>query len=430
MMPAPIYPLKISANRRYLVDQNDQPVLVHGDSPWSLIVQLTPDEVDLYLDDRKAKGFNALIVNLIEHKFADNPPSNRFGHGPFTTPGDFATPNEKYFEYADWVINRVGEKGFLLFLAVTFVGYCGGPEGWEKEMMASGPEKCRQFGRFAARRYRHHDHVLWYIACDQNLSKARKETEALAEGVREEDDRLLMTALGSPEHSATAVFQGATWLDVNATYSYKLVHDRLREDWRHEPVMPFLLNESTYEGEHNSSPLQVRRQAYWALLRGACGQFMGNRPIWLFDRGWKDALDSPTAIAMTHLKRLFESRPWWQLVPDVDHKVVTGGLGEFHGLDYLTAAITADGGTLMAYMPSARVITVDLAKLSGDRAQAWWFNPRTGETIRGAEIASAGSAQVWPPDEGDWALVLDDSAKNLPAPGQTAPSRDVAPGIC
>src|SRR5690242_3500959 len=35
----PAYPLKLSANHRYLVDQNGQPFFINGDAPWSLIVQ-------------------------------------------------------------------------------------------------------------------------------------------------------------------------------------------------------------------------------------------------------------------------------------------------------------------------------------------------------------------------------------------------------
>jgi hypothetical protein len=69
----PAFPLELSADRRYLVDQNDQPFLVIGDSPWSLIVEPTPAQVDLYLDDRAAKGFNLLLVNLLEHKFSMQP---------------------------------------------------------------------------------------------------------------------------------------------------------------------------------------------------------------------------------------------------------------------------------------------------------------------------------------------------------------------
>ena len=104
--------------------------------------------------------------------------------------------------------------------------------------------------------------------------------------------------------------------------------------------MPFFLIETTYEGEHNASEVQIRRQAYWALLCGATGQLMGNRPIWLFDPGWQTAMDGAGSQDMVRLKALFTSRPWSELVPDQKHEVVVDGLGEFNGLDYLAAART------------------------------------------------------------------------------------------
>jgi hypothetical protein len=70
-----VFPLKVSANRRYLVDQNEKPFLLHGDTAWSLISALNEAEVERYLENRAAKGFNALIVNLVEHHF--NGPLNR-----------------------------------------------------------------------------------------------------------------------------------------------------------------------------------------------------------------------------------------------------------------------------------------------------------------------------------------------------------------
>src|SRR5580765_888031 len=97
-----IYPVMISSDHRHLVTQQGNPYLVQGDAAWSLISGLTNEEAERYLEDRKRKGFNSIIVNLIEHK--DRGPVNRFGEGPFTSHADFTTPNEKYFEHADWVI--------------------------------------------------------------------------------------------------------------------------------------------------------------------------------------------------------------------------------------------------------------------------------------------------------------------------------------
>jgi hypothetical protein len=51
---------------------------------------------------------------------------------------------------------------------------------------------------------------------------------------------------------------------------------------------------------------------------------------------------------------------------------------------------------------------------------AWWFNPRTGEAAPAGQSQRFGGRlkEFAPPGEGDWALVLDDAAYELPPPGQ------------
>jgi hypothetical protein len=405
----------VGPDHRHLVDQNGAPFLIQGDAPWSLISGLTNEEAELYLENRRLKGFNSVIVNLIEHKFRG--PVNRYGEGPFTTPGDFSTPNEKYFQHADWVIRKAGEKGIQVILAPIYLGYIGTDEGWIEEALANGPEKCRGWGRYVGRRYRDFDNLIWMIGGDRNPDKAREDVDAVAEGIKESDTRHLFTAHCHPENSAIDQYKNDGWLDLNTTYTYGIVHRMLLADYDRVPAMPFILTESTYEGEHNASPVQIRRQAYWAVLCGATGQVMGNRPVWLFDPGWQAALDSPGAQDMARLKTLFASRPWHELTPDEKHEVVVDGLGEFRGLDYLAAARTADGATVIAYLPTARTFTVEMNKIAGKTAKAWWFNPRTGKSNSIGESLTSGKKQFLPPGEGDWVLVLDDASRNLPAPG-------------
>ena len=55
-MAAPTYPLKLSANRRFLTDAQGQPLLVHGDTPWSLFSALDEVAVERYLADRASKA--------------------------------------------------------------------------------------------------------------------------------------------------------------------------------------------------------------------------------------------------------------------------------------------------------------------------------------------------------------------------------------
>ena len=70
------FPIRISADKRRFEDSTGKPFLMHGDTAWSLIAQFNQADVTTYLDDRQAKGFNTLLVNVLEHKFTSQPPTN------------------------------------------------------------------------------------------------------------------------------------------------------------------------------------------------------------------------------------------------------------------------------------------------------------------------------------------------------------------
>lgn len=415
------YPLRVGSDHRHLVDQSGTPFLVHGDTAWSLISGTTSEEAERYLDNRQRKGFNAIIVNLIEHQF--HGPVNRYGEGPFTTPGDFSTPNEKYFARADRVIRQASDKGIQVFLAPVYLGYPGTKEGWIEEVLANGVEKCRAWGRYVGQRYRRFDNIVWLMGGDRNPGEALAHVNAVAAGIKEADGKHLFTAHCLPEASPAEQYGQGGWLDVNTTYSYSIVHRKLAEGYASVPVKPFVLIESTYEGEHGASAVQIRRQAYWAVLSGAAGQFVGNRPVWLFDPGWEAAMDSVASLDMVRLKAVFQSRPWNRLVPDTKHETVVDGLGEFNGLDTVIAARTADGGTVMAYLPSARTVTVDMTRLRGRAVKAWWFDPRSGKSAAAGEFPGRGRRRFTPVSEGDWVLVLDDASAALEAPDEGTAGR-------
>ena len=411
------FPLAISANRRYLVDQEGKSFLIHGDTAWSIITALTKDEAEQYVANRAAKGFNAIIVNLVEHKF--NGPLNRYDEHPFINPEDLSTPNDKYFEYADWVIQRAADYGIVVFLAPLYLGYGhkANDDGWYHEAHISGVNKCWKYGQYVGKRYARFNNIVWMMGGDRNPDGVVEEVNSVLLGIKDFDTQALFAAHAHPDETTAERYGWGGWLDLNSTYTYQIVHKKLLMDYNHRPVMPFVLMETTYEGEHNASPVQIRRQAYWATLCGACGQFLGNRPIWLFDPGWQDAINAVGSQDMVHLRAFYTSRPWYNLVPDQKHEVVTGGLGEFNGMDYLAAARTADGSTLIAYMPTARTVTVDLSKLSGASLRAWWFDPRSGQAQSAGEYSTTGPLHFSPPAEGDWGLVIDDAGKNYAPPG-------------
>jgi hypothetical protein len=384
------FPLKLSENGRYLVDQRGTPFLVVGDTPWSLIVQLDEPEMERYLKDRRDKGFNSIIVNLIEHKFSTSPPRIRSGLAPFNEPGDFSTPNSEYFDFAHKAVEKAGEYGIVVWLAPAYLGYGGGDEGFFREIKAGGRDKLRAYGRFVGRRFRDLSNIVWMLGGDYTPDRSDQWTlNELARAIREEDQTHLMTAHHSPGSSALAALGEQEWLAINTVYSYdKNLFRPLLAEYGRRPVHPFVLLETTYEGEHDSTPDQIRRQAYWAMLSGACGQFFGNNPIWHFDgpglfpakMNWQMALDAPGSRDMALLRKLFVDLPWYQWIPEDDHALVTEGYGR--NTSTALTAWTADKKLSVAYIPSTgterRELTLALDRLSPP-VTARWYNPTTGQ---------------------------------------------------
>ncbi len=425
--PMPAFPLKLSSDQRYLIDEQDRPVLIVGDSPWSLIVEPTSAEVDRYLDDRQAKGFNALLVNLIEHKFSTLPPMRHDGTAPFTVPGDFGTPNDAYFDFAEVVVRKARERGIVLLLCPAYLGYGGGDDGFYQEMLSSGRAKVRAYGRYVGRRFRRHANLIWVVGGDFTPPTDKQWTvDELAAGIRDEDPTHLMTVHCGPGDEAGAIYGQRPWLQLNNVYHYREdLYVACREQDQRTPRLPYFLLETAYEGEHNATPDRIRRQAYWPLLSGACGMLYGNSPLWhfgscgVYDRGgdWSAALDSQGAQDMARLATLFRGRRWWTLRPDHDHRLVTAGYRATSELDYVTTALATDRTLAIAYLPTLerlrRTLVVNLGQMAGP-VTAQWFNPARGgyTTVEGSPLRNTGHyAFVTPGDNGtgtgDWVLILE-----------------------
>jgi hypothetical protein len=423
--PKATYPLRVAANRRHLEDAAGQPFLLHGDAAWSLIAQLTREDAQRYLDDRQARGFNAILVNIIEHRFAGNAPANAYGHQPFLTPGDFATPSEDYFAHADWVVRQAADRGILVMLAPAYLGYQGGDDGWYREMVANGPAKLGAYGRYLGRRYGRFANILWVHGGD--FDPPHKElVRAVAEGICAFDPRALHTAHCAPETAASALWQGEPWLQIDNVYTYGPVHTAaLRQSARPQSAserMPFLLIESAYENEHGAGELRVRTQAWQALLCGACGHVYGNNPVWHFDgpglqpapTSWQAALASRGAHSMTHLRTLMESIPWWRLVPDGQSprgSLIGHGAGSEQ--EPALAAAADDGTVAVAYLAGLRDVHVAMHRLRGPRVRLHWYDPSGGSFAgAAAPLAASGTQTVRPgglngAGHEDWVLLLE-----------------------
>jgi len=408
------YPLAQGPTGRYLVDQAGEPVLMTGDAPWSLIVQLGDDDVKTYLDSRAAMGFNTILVNLIEHKFADNAPKNIFGDSPFIGTAFQSAPNESYFTHADFVIQQAALRGILVLLAPAYVGYNGEDEGWCAEMQAATDEQMKDWGRFVGARYADQPNILWVIGDDCAPERVRSKLQAVVSGIIERDSSHLMTAHNGPGSTAVAAWGSPipSWLTVNNVYEYSNPLTPAAQT-AYNAGIPFFEIESNYESENSSTPQQIRAQAYDTILSGGFGEVFGNSPMWSFGSGWKSQLNSTGTVSMRNLGKLFRSRDWHLLRPD--DTIVTAGAES--GSTATVSAGASDGRTCIVYLPTQRTITVDLEKVSGSTAHLWWYDVSEGVSADAGTYSTAGTRSLAPSSAGDWILVMDDASYSFPLPG-------------
>jgi hypothetical protein len=427
------YPVKVSANNRYLVDQNNAPFLITGDSPQSLTVNLSVAQADSFFSNRQAHGFNTLWINLVCTTYtggrADGstydgmlPFSGHLAGGADLSHYDLSKPNEAFFARCDQMISLAAKYNLLVFLDPIETG------GWLTNMVNNGPLACNNYGRYLGNRYKRFDNIVWMSGNDyegwRNPANDAAVT-AVAKGIKATDTRHIHTAeLGGSFGLSTDDPNWAAIVSICGAYTYFPTYAEVLHGYNRMSPMPVFMVEACYDyenlgQEHVATPGTLRREEYWADLSGATGLIYGNHYTWTFAAGWESHIDTPGAAQIRFLKSFFESRAWYDLVPDQTHKTLTAGYGTFStkgtvdANDYATAARTPNGRVAIAYAPTIRPLTVNMTQLSGP-VTARWFDPSNGTyiDIPGSPFPNTGSKNFTssgPNHDGDqeWVLVLE-----------------------
>ena len=432
--------LRVSDDGRRIVYEDGRPFFWLGDTAWELFHRLSREEADLYLEDRARKGFTVIQAVALAELDGLNTP-NAAGQTPLAD-NDPARPNEAYFEHVDYVVDKAAEQGLFIGMLPTWGDKFNKKWGIGPEVFT--PENAKAYGRFLGARYKEKP-IIWILGGDRNPEENEdlEITRALAEGLREGDGGVhLMTYHPQGGSASWEWFHDDDWLDLNLFQSghgaYDLPNYRTTQTgYALKPVKPVIDGEPRYEDHPvNWKPedgwfndFDVRQAAYWSMLSGAAGHTYGNHNIWqMWQPGrdpissartpWREAIRHPGSAQMGYMRRLFTSRPFLSLVPD--STVLSGNSGA--GAEATLAARDREGRYFFVYTPYGKPVTVRMDKLSGQKATAYWFDPRTGEALRIDGVAATSEQTFDPPGEQgrghDWVLVVDDAARNFPPPGR------------
>ncbi len=382
----PAFPLRVAENHRYLEDAAGRQFLITGDTAWSLIGDLSREDAEKYLTDRQRRGFNTILVSLIEHRFSRNAPRNFYRRAPFEANAAFAKPNDAYFDDAEWILDRARQRGFLVLLTPAYMGVNAG-EGWFQEMQAAGPDVLKSYGRYLGRRFGKFDNIIWVQGGDFDPPD-KVLANAVAEGIAEAAPGVLQTFHASRETDVAMNWKGAPWLSLDTIYTYGDVAAKALNRYLTGPVSPFFLIEGIYEGEQGASEETVRNIAYSAILSGACGQIFGNNPIWHFygpgvreqSMDWPEALHSRGAQSMTHLRAFFDTIDWWTLAPE-QGKLLAAQDPLLPGS--AIGGRSADGMLSVIYLSGRTGVALKRDVLP-EAMHARWFDPSSGKYAKAA----------------------------------------------
>jgi hypothetical protein len=442
------YPLKVSANKRYLVDQRDRPFLMVGDAPQTIIAKLSLAEAATFIANRRGYGLNALWINLLCN-FSDgcNKDATTFdGVAPFSRSGDLSKPNPEYFQRADDIIKLAARYGMVVLLDPIETS------SWLPVLRSAGAETAFRYGQYLGQRYKDFSNIIWMHGNDFQSWRDNRDdalVQAVARGIRSEDHVHIHTV--ELNFLTSGSLDDPSWaplIDFDAAYTYFPTYAQVLTEYNRLEFKPVFMVEATYEFERgeDGSAYSLRRQEYWTMLSGATGQLYGSAYTWRLDKGWEGHLDTPGATQLALMKNLFAKRRWYDLVPDQDHSVLVGGYdpaSEYVGklvawlgnlqlpIDvagrlkqhapwasvstntFALAARASDGSCAIIYLPSPRTVTIDMSKLAGP-VVARWYDPTSGSysEVEGSPLANAGLRQLSPraansAGDRDWVLVLE-----------------------
>jgi len=422
--------LKVSANGRYFTDQGGKPFFYLGDTAWLIFQRLDNKEVDDYLKDRAGKGFTVLqayVIRGLDKRHPDGP-INLLGESPFID-RDPTKPNEAFFKHVDHVINRANEIGIVMGLVVA--------KSWHVNKHPEQVFNAKNgytFGKFLGERYKNNA-VLWYVGGDSPPGTDRDTWVAMTKGIKEgSGGSQLISYHGQGHTSSSQWFHKDDWLDFNSIQSghgwAAKTYEFIVKDYSLAPAKPTVDMEPPYENHPTGKTPridshQVRKGAYWNMLAGAAGHGYGALDLFHLykdDEGpfprngfqpWRKAITYEGSRQVGLMRRLFELRPWYEMVPD--QSVIASGQAE--GEDHVQAARAGDGSFVIAYVPTGKPLRIHVGKLSGKGVKAHWFDPRKGEWTTIRDIATTDVVEFKPPSQGeknDWVLVLDDAARKYP----------------
>jgi hypothetical protein len=449
------------SNPHYIQYEDDTPFFWLGDTGWEMLHRLNREETETYLENRRTKGFNVIQTVIISEFIHMDKPVNYYGDSIFEQENpelplimQGRDPKDEkeydYWDHVDYAIMTAESKGLYLALLPSW-GEWVVPR--TDKPLFNTKEQAYHYGWFLGNRYRKSPNLIWILGGDRQPDERdsgielwRAMAEGIADGVNGQENQdgkadystTLMTYHSF--NSSSKWFHNDPWIDFDMWGSYHAEINNVRSyiqaiaDWNLPDPKPTLNGEPCYEGHGVNYAIDdngyftstdVRLAAYWSVFSGAAGFTYGAQPVWQFTdsirkkhspktlNSWQDGLDLPGAFQVVLLKKLMESRPMHNLVPD--QSLILRGQGECASY----ACVIRGKTHIFVYVPTGNTLSIKMGIIPGEKIRASWFDPRNGDITLIGEIDNNGEQSFDVPGMSkelawlksgrgcDWVLILD-----------------------
>ncbi|MEO8111451.1 MAG: glycoside hydrolase family 140 protein [Ginsengibacter sp.] len=422
----------VSPDHHYLL-KDGKPFYWLGDTGWELFHRLTKEEADQYFKRRSEQGFTVIQAVVLAEMDGLHTP-NAYGDKPLID-DDPTKPNEAYFKQVDFVVDRADQYNLNVAMLPTWA------DKINKGTWGKGPEifnttNAKIYGAWIGNRYKSKTNIIWVLGGDRNPRNEKDVAiwNAMGEGIMQAtNNKAVITYHPQPCDSGSATwFHRETWLAFNMFQNGHCrdndVYNKIQLAHNMQPTKPVIDGESLYEDHPvcfnvkdlgKSSAYDIRKYAYLDVFAGAFGNTYGCHDIWQMYSPryesvngaamyWQDAMNLPGANQMQYVRRLIESHPMLERVPD-QSLIVENDLAPSERIQ-----ATRGNDYAFIYTSEGKSFTVILDKIAGATLRAYWYNPRDGKTTNMDNVTNSGTKKFTPPSSGygqDWVLVIDDAEK-------------------
>jgi hypothetical protein len=206
----------------------------------------------------------------------------------------------------------------------------------------------------------------------------------------------------------------------------------LGESRARTPIMPVVIDELNYEEQGLNSHAEAQRIGFWsAILNGSAGFTYGANGLWSFntpgrvmgasphgtswgDMSWEEAIGFTGAAQIGLAKRLLERFAWWRIEPHPEWVRPAADPGNLFAA--YAGGIPGELRIIYSVRPSypwsEKWRRHVLALESDVRYDAFWWNPRTGDSHSiDSPVPDGHGTWLIPlePTLQDWVLILEKS---------------------